>query len=276
MKLQAIELKIKKFEDIRKIVLSMKSIASMNVQSSQQYIKNVRFYEEKVIEAISDMLSYYPQLVLPFQEGKVCVVAFGSDQGLCGLFNDRIAKKAKVFSQDAVFITVGKKLKDVFPFKPIKYFNAPINFDSIYSSANELISVVSELFISGEIGEVKLLFNKFKGIGSYEPAVRKVIPFEVKRRSLFGFTPIVDIEPDVILSHLIIEYIYILIYRAYLESFLSENSVRLMNMNNASRSIDRKLQQLSIEKNYYRQEEITGEIEDTVVSYKAIKRKGRS
>ncbi len=276
MRLQDIELKIEKFEDIKKIILSMKSVASINVQNAQVYIGNVRFYEEKVVEAISDMLSFYPQLVLPFQKGKMCVVVFGSDQGLCGLFNDRIARKVKEFGEDGIFIVVGRKLEEVFPFKPFRSFKAPVSFELIYSSANELISVLSQLFIEGEIAEVKLMYNRFKGVGSYEPFITSVIPFEVERRKTFEFPPIVDIEPHVMLSNLIIEYIYIHIYRAYLESFLSENSVRLMNMNNASKSIDKKLASLNVERNYYRQEEITDEIEDTVSSYKAIVSRERS
>ena len=274
MNLQEIELKINKFEDIKKIVLSMKSVASMNVQSSQHYIENVRFYGEKVAEAISDMLGYFPQLILPFRKGKTCTVVFGSDQGLCGLFNNKVAEKVKGFAGDELFIVIGKKLKEVFPFKPFKSFKSPISFDSIYSSASELISVISELFISEEIAKVNLVYNEFRGIGSYEPVERGVIPFEVERKRIFEFPPIVDMKPEQILSNLIIEYIYVHIYRAYLESFLSENSVRLMNMNNASRSIDKKLEFLNIERNYYRQEMITGEIEDSISSYKTLVKKG--
>ncbi|RMD46632.1 MAG: hypothetical protein D6831_01535, partial [Aquificota bacterium] len=86
----------------------------------------------------------------------------------------------------------------------------------------------------------------------------------------FTFPPIVDIDPTEILSNLIIEYIFANIYRSYLESFLSENGVRLMNMNNASKSIEKNINRLQIEKNYYRQEEITNEIQEIIGAYKVI------
>ena len=43
-----------------------------------------------------------------------------------------------------------------------------------------------------------------------------------------------------------------------------------MNMNNASKSIERNIKKLDVEKNYYRQEEITDEIQEIISAYKVI------
>jgi len=119
---------------------------------------------------------------------------------------------------------------------------------------------LSDMYISEKINEVYVAYNQFMGIGRYRPVYKKVIPFEIERKRLFSFPPVVDIDPSQILSHLIIEYLFAGIYRAYIESFLSENGVRLMNMSNASKSIEKNIKKLDVEKNYYRQEEITDEI----------------
>ena len=269
-----IELKIKKFEDIGKIVLSMKSIASLNVQKSEHIINGLRDYENEIINSLQKVLSFFPEVSLAFKEGKKAVVVYGSDQGLCGLFNEKIAKKMEeIFLKDRDFegfIVVGKKLDESITDKKIKTFKAPVDYESIYSYASELIEYLSEIYISGKVNEVYVAYNQFMGIGRYRPVYKRVIPFEVKRKKLFSFPPVVDMDPSQILSHLIIEYLFAGIYRAYIESFLSENGVRLMNMNNASKSIERNIKKLDVEKNYYRQEEITDEIQEIISAYKVI------
>ncbi|MBK3333275.1 hypothetical protein GWK41_09350 [Persephonella atlantica] len=269
-----IELKIKKFEDIGKIVLSMKSIASLNVQKAQHLINGIRDFEEEIVKGVQKVLSFFPEVQLSFKKGKKTVIVYGSDQGLCGLFNEKIGKDIQErFKDDKElegFIVVGKKLDDVITGKKLKTFQAPVDYESIYSYASELIEFISELYVSGIINEIYVAYNQFMGIGKYRPVLKKVIPFEIERKAVYRFPPITDIEPEAILSNLIIEYIFAHIYRSYLESFLSENGVRLMNMNNASKSIEKSINRLEVEKNYYRQEEITDEIQEIISAYKVL------
>lgn len=269
-----IELKIKKFEDIGKIILSMKSIASLNVQKSQHQIESLRAYEDEINDSLKKILSYFPEVSISFETGRKAVVVYGSDQGLCGLFNEKIAKEAEERFLDKEgfqgFIVIGKKLDDAIINGKMKVFKAPVDYESIYSYASELIEYISSVYVSGKINELYVAYNQFMGIGRYRPVVKKIFPFEIEREELFAFPPVVDIKPTEILSNLIIEYIFANIYRAYLESFLSENGVRLMNMNNASKAIEKNINHLEIEKNYYRQEEITNEIEEIISAYKVI------
>jgi len=269
-----IELKIKKFEDIGKIVLSMKSIASLNVQKSEHIINSLRDYENEIIKSLQKVLSFFPEVSLAFKEGKKAVVVYGSDQGLCGLFNEKIGREMEnIFLKEEGFegfIVIGKKLDDVISDKKIKTFKAPVDYESIYSYASELMEYLSDMYISEKINEVYVAYNQFMGIGRYRPVYKKVIPFEIERKRLFSFPPVVDIDPSQILSHLIIEYLFAGIYRAYIESFLSENGVRLMNMSNASKSIEKNIKKLDVEKNYYRQEEITDEIQEIISAYNVI------
>ncbi len=268
-----IEERIRKFREIEKIVLSMKSIASSNVRRAQSLIESLREFEENVVSSVGMVLSYFPELSLQVPKGKVLVVVFGSDQGLCGNFNDRVFEKAReIFGEreDLMgFLVVGRKLSDLMEDKVIRTFSAPTHYESIYPRASELIDQVSVIFLEG-VSELYTVFNEFLGVGSYRPVVRRVFPFEVEREAVWDIPPILDIPPEEVLSGLITDYIFSRIYRAYLESFLSENGVRLMNMNNASSAIERSLESLRIEKNYFRQEEITSEIEEIMTAFKLL------
>ena len=268
-----IDEKIRKYRELEKIIISMKSIASANVKRAQNLIESLREYETNLIDSISTLLSYFPNLTIEKVEGKSLVVVYGSDLGLCGVFNEKVSKKAQdVFGKSENllgYLIVGKKLADIMDSKVLKVFSAPTHYEAIYARASELIDEISKLFREN-ISEIYTVFNEFLGIGSYRPTVRRIFPFEVKREKVSEFSPIVDIPPQEILIGLIVDYIFARIYRAYLESFLSENGVRLMNMNNASSSIERNLEKLKLERNYYRQEEITAEIEEIMSAYKVI------
>jgi len=268
-----IEERIRRFQEIGKIVLSMKSIASMNVQRAHLLIDNLRGYEEEITLSIKTILSHFPEVRLSFEGEERVIVVYGSDQGLCGLFNERIGNfvKRRFQGDDGIhLVLVGKKLGDVIQERVLRVLGAPVSYESIYAHASELIELISEMYLGGNIGEVYLAYNEFRGIGSYAPRLRKVVPFEVKREEIYTFPPITDMPPEEILSGLVVEYLYSNLYSAYLESFLSENGVRLMNMNNASRSIERTIGELEIEKNYFRQEEITSEIEEILTAYKEL------
>ncbi len=266
-----IEERIRKLQEVEKIIVSMKSIASLNIQGSHNLIDSLRDYEKEVSRTIGMVLSYFPEVVLSFKGGYKLIVVFGSDQGLCGLFNERIASTLRGFGDDLIgLILVGKKLTDIVEDKVIKVLSAPISYDSIYAHASELVDLISSLYTEGKIGEILLAYNRFAGIGSYTPTVRRIIPFEVKREEVFGFPPLTDVSPEEILMGLIVEYLYSNLYRAFLESFLSENGVRLTNMDNAFKSLEKGIAQLEIEKNYFRQEEITTEIEEILTAYKQL------
>ncbi|WP_457622650.1 F0F1 ATP synthase subunit gamma [Persephonella sp.] len=269
-----IELKIKKFDDIRKIVISMKSIASLNLQKAQHIITSLRDYESEITDSLLKILSFFPDLSLSFSKGKKAVIVYGSDQGLCGLFNEKIGKEVlSKFLEDpdlAGFIAVGKKLDDIISEKKLKTFTSPIDYDSIYSYASELIDFITNLYVTEKIREIYVAYNQFSGIGKFRPTVKKIIPFEIKKKNFYRYPPVVDTDPAQILSDIIIEYIFANIYRSYLESFLSENGVRLMNMDNASKSIEKNIKKLEIERNYFRQEEITDEIQEIISAYRVI------
>lgn len=272
---EEIKAKIKKFEDIGQIVLSMKSIASLNVQNTQRQIQSLRDYEEEITSSLKMLLSYYPNITLGFEEGKKAIIVYGSDQGLCGLFNERIAKFVSyTFKDYEGLIVIGKKLDDTIQDNKLKSFAAPVNYETIYSYASELLEYITEIYVNRKINEIYVAYNQFLGIGKYRSVYRRIIPFEIEREEIFKFPPVTDVNPERILSDLIVEYIFSNIYRSYLESFLSENSVRLMNMNNASKAIEKNIKKLEIEKNYYRQEEITNEIQEILTAYKVLTGEG--
>ncbi len=265
-----IDLRIRKFQEVHKIVLSMKSIASTNVRSAQERIESLRSYAGEISESISMILSYFPNLSMPAEDGETLVVAYGSDQGLCGIFNEKIGRFVEERFSTASFIVVGRKLEEILSVRKLSVLNAPVSYEAIYRSASVLIDAVAELFLERGISEIFLAYNQFLGVGRYSPTLRRVFPFEIERKRAPDIPPILDLPPEEVLSSLIFEHLFSEIYRAYLESFLAENGVRLMNMNNASNSIERTLEDLRVERNYYRQEELTAQMQEILSAFRVL------
>ncbi len=268
---EEIQAKIKRFEEIKKIVLSMKSIAALNIQKSQHIIAHIRAYEDEINLYLTRILGYFPNLIQSFKEGDKVLIVFGSDQGLCGLFNEKLVSYIGDYIENFKgLIVVGKKLDDIIGHKKFKVLPAPVDLEAIYAYASELVEYIAYLYEDNVIHEVYVAYNNFLGVGKYSPVFKRIIPCELEKEKHFEYPPIVDISPREIFIDILTEYIFSNIYKAYLESFLSENGVRLMNMNNASKSIEKNIKQLEIERNYYRQEEITNEIQEILTAYKVL------
>ena len=248
----------------------MKSIASINVQQAQSQIEKIRLYQEEIINTINQIYSLFPEISKIIPDGEKLFIIWGSDQGLCGTFNKALIQKANNISNAGKnikgFILVGKRLDDNFTGKRLNILPAPVDISSIYSYANNLIKDISEIYSTGQIQEINLVYNQFKGIGSFKTIIKKVFPF-ISKNNQPDYPPIVDMNPQDLLNNALFEYIYGFIYQAYLESFLSENGIRLMNMSSASKNIDEKIQNLQYENNFSRQEEITAEMLEIISSY---------
>lgn len=265
--------KIDKFAEIDKIILSMKAIASINVQQAQLQIENIRLYQKEIKKSLDEIYSLFPEIILETAKGEKLYIVWGSDQGLCGNFNNSLSQKANSISETEKningFILIGKRLKNDFTGRLIDTLNSPSDINSIHSYAGNLIKDILEIYSTGKIEEIYLVYSLFKGIGSYETQIQKVIPF-IPEHQLIDDIPLVDMKPQDLLKNVLFEYIYSFIYQAYLDSFLSENGVRLMNMNNASKNMEEKTKQLEIENNYFRQEEITAEMLGIISSYQIL------
>lgn len=267
-----IEAHQKKLVDINRIILSMKAIASINVQRAQEHIENMRVLNEQVTHCIKDIIGHFPHLELRSEGKSQLCIAFGTDQGLCGTFNESISETIHQMTLDKPqmsYLIIGKRLESYVSSDNIEQiFPSPMDINSLYSMVNELF----EYFVHkiDHFKEVILVFNRFMGIGKYKTKLTNLIPIQLSPQNIKGFPPIMDIPSNELLSQIYIEFIYSSIYQAYLESFLAENGVRLLNMNNASQNLKSKLNELELESHYYRQQEITEEIIAVISSYKTI------
>lgn len=272
-----IEARIRKFSEIGKIILSMKSLASLTVQQAQQKIEQIRNYEQHIQAALHDLLPSLPEQRARTGHREL-VLVFGSDQGLCGLFNASLARKlAETQSAERDVLLIGHRLADLVPGTKRQVLSSPSDLNSIYAHTSELLGLLSQQFEEDRYHKVELLYNHFTGLGSYQSLVVPLLPLNLQSNASDSpphlhprSQPLMDVAVEEIFAQILQEFLYMEIYRAFLESLLSENGVRLVNMNQASRNIDKRIQELEMESNFVRQNEVTDELSEIIAAYGVI------
>ncbi|MCF6150543.1 MAG: hypothetical protein E3K37_18090 [Candidatus Kuenenia sp.] len=262
-----IEKKVTVYHTIEDIVKVMKAYAGVAIRKTEDTIQNVRAFENNVLYAMADILKYYPDIIKEEkQKGKRVLVAFGSSQGLCGTFNEKMAETiSDTFTGNDTLFIIGRRLKSALELKKIScagYKDSVASISGISSALAEIVSEIMNIYNKVEYYNLSLLFttivNKKANI-----ILERVLPPDIKKVQTFapsGIPPVLHLEPNIILEKLIEEFLFIALYRCYVESLRSENWYRLRSMEGASESLKRQLSGLKSLEKYIRQEEITEEM----------------
>jgi F-type H+-transporting ATPase subunit gamma len=261
------EKKIRVFSDIGEIVDAMKAYAGVAIRRTDGIIANVREYERIVLLALGDAASDVADGRFAEPGGaKRLFVAFGSSQGLCGAYNDKIADTicTVIKRGDSLYI-IGKKLKASLESRGVRhdaYQDFIAGVSGIEQAWRDCISRLLDLYRSGEYYSLILLFTTVSGKQA-TISMEKLLPPDICRMPSQGENrgrPFSYLEAGMLFDRLLEEFIGIGIYRGLVESLRSENWFRLRSMEGASENIRRRISELDSLRKYLRQEEITGEI----------------
>ena len=113
----------------------------------------------------------------------------------------------------------------------------------------------------------------YASAGRFTPTVVPIIPLDATRfagTNTLRTSPHLYLTPEELLPLLIEEYLFIELYRAFVESIASENGSRLRSMDNAGKNIDKKIDELMQLYRISRQEEITSEMLEIISGAEAI------
>lgn len=94
-------------------------------------------------------------------------------------------------------------------------------------------------------------------------SIEKILPPDVTILSTlkpFKIPPLIYLEPETIFNKILEEFLYISLYRGYLESLRSENWYRMRSMEGASENLKTHISELDSLQKYAQQEEITEEM----------------
>ena len=134
-------------------------------------------------------------------------------------------------------------------------------------------------FDSGELDEVHIIYTQMINAVASETRMEQLLPL---KKNYFDVKIPIDLymeeislrpSPEIVLNHVVPNYVTGTIYGCLVESYASEHNSRMMAMEASTKSARDMLRLLGIEYNRARQAAITQEITEVISGAKAQKRK---
>ncbi len=279
---------------IRGIVHTMKTLSAINALPYEHAARSISAYHATVLKGFSAFFHRHgPVAMLPGGVATHVVVAFGSDQGLCGNYNQTVAIGAAQFlaplraaDTNTRVLCVGARMKDALAGQGVSAESTllpPASADGIERLAGELVTRLDDIrreTLPGEVA-VSLAFMRASSDGLSKPIIVGLLPLDHETiataaqpwmsRSLPDYT----MAPDDLFAALIRSHLFASVFRAAADALVTENAARLAQMQQAEKSVDKRLEELKTETRIVRQSEITTELLDVIIGFEALKRRGK-
>jgi F-type H+-transporting ATPase subunit gamma len=290
---QDLKRRIRSVRNTRKITRAMELVAAAKLRRAQTRIEAMRPYAATMQELIAGVGRASSSVRLPLLEQReqvanVLLVPLTGDRGLAGAFNAQVLRRAFSLERSLVaegvgvqWLAVGKKGRSTLTFRRKNLVGDFIGFTDRpdYADAQAIAHRAGELFTSGEVDRVVLVYNTFVSALTQHVTDQDVLPIaadvlttESEERATdtmrgdFIFEP----DPEEILERLLPVYLETQLYRALLESAASEQGARMTAMRNASKNAGELIDGLTLSMNRARQSEITQEILEVVGGAEAL------
>ena len=272
---------------IRGIVRTMKTMSAINALPYEQAARAIDAYRDTVLDGFHAFLhrnGALPRTDHP--EAASVVVAFGSDHGLCGNYNEILAAEVASVADGsgaAQVLCVGAQMEDALGavgIDPIATLLPPATADGLSRLAGDLITRLDDIRRAARSASISvtLVFMQRRAHGQQSPEAQCLLPLDpdlmgslARRPWISRSLPQFNLPADQLLAALIRGYLFAGLFRAGAEALVTENAARLARMQQAEQSVDDRLQELNAETRAVRQSDITTELLDVIIGFEALK-----
>jgi F-type H+-transporting ATPase subunit gamma len=279
--------KITSAGDLQSVVRTMKAMAASSIGQYEKSVSAVGGYFRTVELGLGACFRASPPATAGSDRkanaGNAAVV-FGSDQGLVGQFNDRIADFAiqslSSLPGETTVWAVGERAAA----RLADAGQSPTGAFPVPNSVKAITPLVGRILIEhetrrglSELSSLHLFYNRPASGPTYSPVHQRLLPLDDEWIGQLAKLPWpTKLPPQIIgsgsstLRALIREYLFVSLFRACAESLASENASRLAAMERADRNIDELLDDLHAKFNHLRQTGIDEELFDVISGYEAL------
>lgn len=291
--LEALVDQIETTEDVRSIVRTMKSLSIVSIRQFERVDALLSEHEATIELGLQACLlatnEGFRQLALTPARGAArrAVVAFGSDRGLCGRYNEAAAEATlRVFASDETDPTiepflcvVGARLAQrlqALGRRPDAILSPPSVASGVTRLAQSLLLAIDAQSALSPIERVDAVWtdrNHDRGDGPdalrLAPLARGFLSELLTRRWPSRRAPMALGAPERCFSAFARQHLFIRLCRCAASSVAAEHAARLAAMQSAERGVDERLDRLSRAYRTTRQEAITIELLDVVSGFEA-------
>jgi F-type H+-transporting ATPase subunit gamma len=289
---ETIKRQLETAEDLHSIVRTMKALAAVSIRQYEEALASLAEYARSVDLGLQALLRDRPEAVGTMtHEGarRSGSIVLGSDQGLCGAFNEHIAafylesRAADTGSSQGPLLAVGARvagrLEDA-GVPPDDVLTLPVSAALVARLVEDLLVRIDAWRTDGAADGVRLYFNRPQPGAAYRPHQETLLPLDVSDLRAMakapwrpGATPALASDWDVLFSAVVRQRLFVTLHRAVAASLAAENASRLAAMHAAQRNVEERLDALRAQFHLQRQTSITTELLDIVSGYEALTRR---
>jgi F-type H+-transporting ATPase subunit gamma len=286
-----IRLKIKSFQNTRKITKAMQMVAASKMRKAQDRMRAARPYGDKIRNITARLAQANPEYRHPFVVRRREIRAAGlilvsTDKGLCGGLNTNILRatlaRIKQWETDGLKLqatAIGNKGLGF-----LQRLRANIVSHAVHlgdkPSLEKLIGPVKvqlDAYASGGVDAVYLAYSRFINTMKQETVIEQLLPLSSERfaqseeeRRTHAWDYLYEPDPQRVIDELMTRYVEALVYQAVAENMACEQSARMVAMKAASDNAKKLIDELQLVYNKTRQAGITKEISEIVGGAAAI------
>jgi len=288
IELDRAQARLQNIRSVQPILSALHTISLGSWQAALNQRGRVQGYAERLealLPVVTAHLSTKPSLFPPRERGgrpegtggvKTAILVIGSERGLCGRFNVTVVERAEAYLADqkdnVELIVLGSRVRRI-----LERHGHQLAWSGALSITAlppfELASHLSRRWLTSyearELDAVDLIYNAYRGLGSYEPTVTRLIPPSPP------FIPpasggdrgeeistIIETDPLSLYTRMIEQWTATRLYELLLESASAEHSTRYELMGAATQNADHLIDELTLAIQTTRQRAITQEMQE--------------
>ncbi|MGM0466214.1 MAG: F0F1 ATP synthase subunit gamma, partial [Acidobacteriota bacterium] len=189
--LETIRRKLQSAKDLHSVVKTMKSLAAVNIREYEKAVESLQDYFRAIRMGLQIAMRNKPEKVRFLQPGeqeKCGAVVFGSEQGMVGQFNDKIAEftRQKINEMDIqrenlTVMALGEKLigqldgLGIEVDEGINVFGSMVDVNEVNQ---EMLIKIEEWRLKKKVGRIILFYNRTSSGTTYVQTMRKLFPLD--------------------------------------------------------------------------------------------------
>jgi F-type H+-transporting ATPase subunit gamma len=287
--LQDLDKRITTTTKVQGIVKSMKTLSAVNIRQYERALVSLDTFVEVIELGLQTVLkeTALPRHAAVSDQFPRGVIIFGSDQGLCGRFNERLADfiRQQLISMKVTdfsslkLIVIGARIAarlEAGGFNIDKQFWVPGSVSGINASIYQVLLSLEGWLKEHKITQIDIFLNRYEKLTAARPDHQVLLPIDndhlraLRKKKWPGRSlPSYRVPAEQLFSGLIRQYLFVNLFRSQAESLASEQASRLRSLQNAEKNIEEHIEELRGAYRIKRQATITSELLDLVAGFKA-------
>jgi F-type H+-transporting ATPase subunit gamma len=265
------------YGELREIMSAMKNIALMESHKLAGLLESQREVLRVMEQAAADFFAGHPGLRLGDAPSPALIIAVGSERGFCGDFNEAVLRQlrdCRAASPAPDIVLVGGRLaqREEGLSGVVARVEGPAMIEEVRPALARLLATLTErpeLTVSFTLHGIALVHHVQQAQGT---EVRVYRPREAFSRAAPTGRPAARLllPAGVFLERLVEQYLHAVFYSVFYDSLAAENHRRVAHMQAAVDRMDERIAAGRLRMNALRQEEITEQIEEIMLSAEAL------